>query len=115
MIASPPPPPALEPAAPLPVEKIVEEKSSGLRHVTAVRRWVGPNYMRIVIETDGEVKFDSVRLSNPDRIVVNLQSSRISPEMGARTVPVEDGFLRQIRVAQFSSDVSRVVLDVKKI
>jgi N-acetylmuramoyl-L-alanine amidase len=35
--------------------------------------------------------------------------------MGARTVPVEDGFLRQIRVAQFSSDVSRVVLDVKKI
>ena len=115
MIASPPPPPALEPAAPLPVEKVVEEKSSGLRHVTAVRRWVGPNYMRIVIETDGEVKFDSVRLSNPDRIVVNLQSSRVSPEMGARTVPVEDGFLRQIRVAQFSSDVSRVVLDVKKI
>lgn len=112
---APPPAPALEPEAPLPVEKVVEEKSSGLRHVTAVRRWVGPNYMRIVIVTDGEVKFDSIRLSNPDRIVVNLQSARLSPDMGARTFPVEDGFLRQIRVAQFNSDVSRVVLDVKKI
>src|ERR1019366_10108756 len=33
----------------------------------------------------------------------------------ARTSPVENGFLRQIRVAQFSSDVARVVLDVEKI
>ena len=32
-----------------------------------------------------------------------------------KTFPVEDGFLRQIRVAQFSPDVARVVLDVEKI
>ena len=83
--------------------------------MTAVRRWVGPNYLRIVIEVDGEAKFESVRLSNPDRIVVNLQTARLSPELVGRTFPVENGFLRQIRVAQFSPDVSRVVLDVEKI
>ena len=83
--------------------------------MTAVRRWVGPNYLRIVIEVDGEAKFESVRLSNPDRIVVNLQTARLSPELVGKTFPVEDGFLRQIRVAQFSPDVARVVLDVEKI
>ena len=65
---------------------MVEEDSPGLRHVTAVRRWVGPNYMRIVIETDGEVKFDSVRLSNPDRIVVNLQIIARQPRDGGEDV-----------------------------
>jgi N-acetylmuramoyl-L-alanine amidase len=106
---------ASAPAAPPPIEKVVEERASGLRQVTAVRRWVGPNYLRIVIEVDGEVKFESLRLSNPDRIVVDLETARISPDLGARTFPVENGFLRQIRVAQFSSDVARVVLDVEKI
>jgi len=106
---------AKAPSAPPPVEKASQEGPSGLREVTAVRRWVGPNYMRIVVGVDGEVKFDSVRLSNPDRIVLNLQAAHLSPELVGKTFPVEDGFLRQIRVAQFSSDVARVVLDVEKI
>jgi N-acetylmuramoyl-L-alanine amidase len=102
-------------SGPPPVEKVSEEGSSGLRQVTAVRRWVGPNYLRIVIEVDGEVKFETVRLSNPDRIVVDLQTAHLSPELVGKTFPVEDGFLRQIRVAQFSSGVARVVLDVERI
>lgn len=100
---------------PSPVERVAEQTSSGVRQVTAVRRWVGPSYLRIVIEVDSEAKFESVRLSNPDRIVVNLQNARLSRELVGRTFPVEDGFLRQIRVAQFSADVARVVLDVNKI
>jgi N-acetylmuramoyl-L-alanine amidase len=105
---------AAAPAAP-PVERVAEERTSGLRQLTAVRHWVGPNYLRIVIEVDGEVKFESVRLSNPDRIVVDLQTSHLSPDLGGRTFPVENGFLRQIRVAQFSPEVARIVLDVEKI
>jgi N-acetylmuramoyl-L-alanine amidase len=97
------------------VDKSSEERSSGLRQVTAVRRWVGPNYLRIVIEVGGEAKFDSVRLSNPDRIVVDLQNAHLSSELVGKTFPVENGFLRQIRVAQFTPDVARVVLDVEKI
>jgi N-acetylmuramoyl-L-alanine amidase len=103
------------PAALPPLQKVAEEEPSGLRQVTAVRHWVGPNYLRIVIEVDGEVKFESVRLSNPDRIVVDLQTARLSPELVGKTFPIENGFLRQIRVARFSTDVARVVLDVEKI
>jgi len=96
-------------------EEVSEERPSGPRQVTAVRHWVGPNYLRIVIGVDDEAKFDSVRLSNPDRIVVDLQNAHLSPELVGKTFPVENGFLRQIRVAQFSPDVARVVLDVEKI
>ncbi len=103
------------PAARPPVEEVMDQGPSGQRQVTAVRRWVGPNYLRIVIEVNGEVKFESVRLSNPDRIVVNLQTARLSPDLRGKIFPVEDGFLRQVRVAQFSPDVARVVLDVEKI
>jgi N-acetylmuramoyl-L-alanine amidase len=103
-------PPVLPPS-----EKVSEQGGSALRQVNAVRRWVGSNYLRIVIGVDGEAKFESVRLSNPDRIVVNLQNSHLSPELMGKTFPVENGFLRQIRVAQFSPNVTRVVLDLEKI
>jgi len=100
---------------PVEVEEISQPAPGGLRQVTAVRRWVGPNYLRIVIGVDGEAKFDSVRLANPDRIVVDLQNAHLSTDLIGKTFPVENGFLRQIRVAQFSPDVARVVLDVEKI
>ena len=102
------------PAAP-PATEVEEERTSGLRKVSALRRWVGPNYLRIVIELDGEVKFESVRLSNPDRIVVDLHTARLSHELVGKTFPMENGFLRQIRVAQFTPEVTRVVLDVERV
>jgi N-acetylmuramoyl-L-alanine amidase len=83
--------------------------------VTEVRRWVGPNYSRIVIGVDEEVKFETSRLSNPDRIVLDIENARLSPALVGKTFPVEDGFLRQIRLGQFTSTVTRVVLDVEKI
>ena len=96
-------------------EAAENRRSSGLPEVTAVRRWVGPNYSRIVIGVDGEVKFETSRLSNPDRIVLDIENTRLSPALVGKTFPVEDGFLRQIRVGQFTATVTRVVLDVEKI
>jgi len=119
--AAPPPPEQIseEPktvlAPPPVVEAVPEEHPSGLREVTAVRRWVGTNYLRIVIEVDGEAQFESARLSHPDRIVLDLYNARLSHELVGKTFPVENGFLRQVRVAQYSPQVTRVVLDVEKI
>jgi len=86
-----------------------------LREVTEIRRWVGPNYSRIVIGVDGEVKFETSRLSNPDRIVLDIESTRLSSALVGKTFPVEDAFLREVRLGQFSPTVTRVVLDVEKI
>ena len=101
----PPPPPAAEEV----------EHSYGLPRVTDVRRWVGPNYSRIVIALEGPVKFQTVRLANPDRLVFDLLNTRLSPALVGKTYPVEDGFLRQIRLGQYSSTVTRAVLDVEEI
>lgn len=92
-----------------------EQRPAGPPEVTAIRRWVGPNYSRIVIAVEGEAKFDTIRLANPDRIVLDLENTRLSPTLVGKTFPIEDGFLRQIRVAQFTPTVTRVVLDVQKI
>jgi N-acetylmuramoyl-L-alanine amidase len=86
-----------------------------LPQVTEIRHWVGPNYTRIVVSVEGEVKFDTLRLPNPDRIVLDLADSHLSPDLVGKTFPVEDGFLRQVRVGQFQPTVTRVVLDVEKI
>jgi N-acetylmuramoyl-L-alanine amidase len=97
------------------LETAENQRSSGLPEVTAVRRWVGPNYSRVVIAVDGDVKFETSRLSNPDRIVLDIENTRLSPALVTKSFPVEDGFLHQIRVGQFAATVTRVVLDVEKI
>ena len=89
--------------------------AGSLPQVTDIRHWVGPNYTRIVINVEGEVKFDTLRLPSPDRIVLDLADSRLSSDLVGKTFPVEDGFLRQVRVGQFQPTVTRVVLDVEKI
>jgi N-acetylmuramoyl-L-alanine amidase len=96
-------------------EPAPSRQAGGLPVVTAIRRWVGPNYSRVVIGVEGEVKFDTIRLANPDRIVLDLENSRLSPELIGKSFPIEDGYLKQIRVGQYTPQVSRIVLDVAKL
>jgi N-acetylmuramoyl-L-alanine amidase len=83
--------------------------------VTAIRRWVGPNYTRIVITVAGEVRFDASRLAHPDRIVFDLSNSRPGSALAGQPFAMEDGYLREIRVARFKPEITRIVLDVKQI
>lgn len=88
----------------------------GMPQVTEIRHWVGPHYTRIVIGMNGgETKFETRRLSNPDRIVLDLFDTKLSPALAGMKFQVEDGFLRQVRAGQFKPDVTRVVLDVEKV
>lgn len=95
--------------------KTEKPRASTPAQVMAIRHWVGPNYSRIVISLEGEARFDTSRLANPDRIVLDLSNTQLSPALSGRAFPGEDGYLRQIRVAQYRPGVARVVLDVQKI
>lgn len=93
-----------------------ETSLGGIPQVTEIRHWVGPHYTRIVIGlAGGEVKFETQRVSNPDRIVLDLLNTRLSKTLAGKKFPLEDGFLRQVRVGQYRPDVTRVVLDVEKV
>jgi N-acetylmuramoyl-L-alanine amidase len=84
--------------------------------VTNVRHWSTPVYTRIAIDLQDQVEYEAARVPSPDRIYFDLHGTRIAPELIGKTVNVTDnGFLERIRVAQFSNDVTRVVLDVNQV
>jgi N-acetylmuramoyl-L-alanine amidase len=83
--------------------------------VRNIRHWTGPEYTRIVIDLDREVKYQEGHVENPDRIFFDLQGAKLTKDLAARNFPVGDGFLQQIRVGQNQPDVVRVVLDLASV
>jgi N-acetylmuramoyl-L-alanine amidase len=83
-------------------------------HVTAVRFWSLHGVTRIAIETDGDFHVKSDRLDNPDRLFFDLIGTK--PDLSHKSItviPVDDHFVRRIRVAEPQPDVTRVVLDLE--
>jgi N-acetylmuramoyl-L-alanine amidase len=98
------------------VRTAAQERHGGLPLVTNMRHWSTPVYTRVAIDLQDQVQFEAARVPNPDRIYFDLHGARVAPELVGRTVDVtDDGFLRRIRVAQFSNDVTRIVLDVNQV
>lgn len=84
--------------------------------VTNIRHWSTNVYTRVAIDLDDEVQYEAARVPNPDRIFFDLHGTRLSPELIGRSVEVtDDGYLKRIRAAQFSNDVTRIVLDVSDV
>ena len=87
-----------------------------LVQVTGVRHWSTAIYTRVAIDLGDEVQYEAARVPNPDRIFFDLHGARLSPELIGKSVDVtDDGFLKRIRIAQFSNDVTRIVLDVSDV
>ena len=93
-------------------------KSTGpLAVVTGIRHWSTASYTRVVIDLNvapgEEIKYEAARVENPDRIFFDLGHARLAPEMVGKSFSVtDDGFLTRVRAAQYSGEVTRVVLDV---
>ena len=87
-------------------------RRSGLPRVTGVRHWSTPDYTRVAIDVEQEVKFGSQRISHPDRIFFDLRDTRLASTLVGKTFDVDDGFLKKIRVAEFQPGRTRIVLEV---
>jgi N-acetylmuramoyl-L-alanine amidase len=84
--------------------------------VTGIRYWSTNVYTRVAIDLDEEVQYEAARVPSPDRIFFDLHGVKLSPELIGRAVEVtDDGYLKKIRAAQFSNDVTRIVLDVSDV
>lgn len=81
----------------------------------SVRHYTGTDYSRIVIDFDKEVGFRRDRLSDPDRLYVDFENTVAYKDLLQQTFPVDDGFLKQIRIGQNKDRTARVVLDLKSI
>ncbi len=83
-----------------------------LPRVTGIRHWSTPNYTRVAIDLDGNVKFSSQRISRPARIFFDLRDTKLASTLVGKTFDVDDGFLKKVRVAQFAPRRTRIVLEV---
>jgi N-acetylmuramoyl-L-alanine amidase len=80
--------------------------------VTGIRHWSTPDYTRVAIDLEDEVKYEAGRIPDPDRIFFDLHNTKLASELVGKTFDVEDGFLRKIRIAQYQVGETRLVLDV---
>jgi N-acetylmuramoyl-L-alanine amidase len=83
-----------------------------LPRVTGVRHWSTPDYTRVAIDIEKEVKFASQRISDPDRIFFDLRDTTLASTLVGKTFDVDDGFLKKIRVAESQPGRTRIVLEV---
>lgn len=63
------------------------------------------------IGATGRLAYTTLKLSHPDRFVVDIAGARLAPDAPS-TVEIDQLFVNRVRIAQFQKDVVRVVLDM---
>jgi N-acetylmuramoyl-L-alanine amidase len=101
---------------PMHVAKTGAKRRGQMAQVTGIRHWSTPDYTRVAIDLGDDVTYEAARVPNPDRIYFDLHGTRLAQELVGKSFAVtDDGFLKKIRAAQFSNDMTRVVLDVNDV
>jgi N-acetylmuramoyl-L-alanine amidase len=108
-------PPPIE-VTPLPQLASLPETNGKVALVSGIRHWSTPVYTRIAIDLQNQVAYQAARVPDPDRIYFDLYGARLEPGLNGKSVEViDDGFLKRIRAAQFTNNVTRIVLDVSSL
>ena len=84
-------------------------------NLVAVRVWPGTEYTRITLEGPSEIQFSQLMLSNPDRLVIDLQGVEFNSVLQALPEKVleSDPLIARIRAAVNRPGVVRVVVELK--
>ena len=80
--------------------------------VTGIRHWSTPESIRVAVDLEEGVKFESQRIDHPDRIFFDLLNTRLDSGLTGRSFDLDDNLLKKIRISQFNHTQTRVVLEV---
>lgn len=85
-------------------------------HVIAVRVWPSSTYTRVTLESNVELKYKQFALTNPDRVVVDIEGVQLNSVLKGIVGQVrdDDPYLKQARVGQFDQNTVRLVLELKR-
>ena len=86
----------------------------GMPDVTGIQVSSTQSDARIVVALDDSVRYDSARITGPERIYFDLHGARLDSSAPQKMVPAGDGLLKWVRAAQNTDDVVRLVLDAGK-
>jgi N-acetylmuramoyl-L-alanine amidase len=107
-------PPPLTPTE-VKAEAVAEKKHAAMPTVNGIRYWSTPDYTRVAVDLDDEVKYEAGRIPKPDRIFFDLHGAKLASTLVGKSFEVGDGFLKTVRVAPYQKDVVRIVLDVNDV
>jgi N-acetylmuramoyl-L-alanine amidase len=81
--------------------------------VKDVRYWSMPDYTRVSIDLEQDVRFESQRIDHPDRIFFDLQNARVSSHLEGQSFDVEDGLVKKVRIGQYKPGRARLVIETE--
>ncbi len=84
--------------------------------IIAVRVWPASAYTRVTLESNRVLKYRQFALSNPERIVVDLEGVNLNAVLKGmgNQIRVDDPFIKSARVGQFDPKTVRMVFELKK-
>lgn len=84
--------------------------------ILGVRIWPSEDYTRITLESDTPLPITQQILTNPDRLVIDIQGLELNPTLKDLVAKVKpnDPYVSQIRVGQFQPGIVRLVFDLKE-
>ncbi|MFN6996399.1 MAG: AMIN domain-containing protein, partial [Aquincola tertiaricarbonis] len=84
--------------------------------IVAVRVWPADAYTRVTLESDQPLAARHQLLSDPERMVVDIEGLELSPQLRELVgkVRADDPFIGGIRVGQYQPRVVRLVIDLKQ-
>ena len=86
------------------------ERAGSMSEITAVRVSNSADKTRIVLDGTREASYKVSVLSNPQRIVVDIQNAWISPSLKKSTT-IDSRFAKSVRIAQHDTSTVRVVVE----
>lgn len=102
----------------LPEVMLNSQAARNLVNILPIQHWSSNSYTRVVIRTSAPVNYSASLLeknnNQPRRLYIDFKQSYMSAKFRS-PVPIQDGFLKQVRPGQFNDTTVRVVLDIESI
>lgn len=85
-------------------------------NLVAVRVWPAPDYSRVTLESDVPLKARQTFVPSPPRLAVDIEGLELNPALRELVgkVQANDPNIAGIRVGQYSANVVRLVIDLKR-
>lgn len=82
--------------------------------IVAVRVWPSSTYTRITLESNIPLSYKQFSLTNPDRLVIDIDNLSLNSTFRDITSQVQpqDPYIKQLRVAQFDKKTVRLVIEL---
>ena len=80
--------------------------------LTAIRREMLPDVVRVTLFLEEETAFVTERLDGPPRLSIDLRDTRVVYALKDARLPFQDGVIKPVRIGPFERGRTRVVLDL---